>query len=217
MANIYNPKFNQNVVEVYTEEPGYTGFKGLDFTKIDSIESILESGTNVSLSGSNVFLSRISSDASGLNNKVFATGDVAPGGVQGTIVFQADLTAQYDNVDVAGYAGADISGIRQNLSDGIKTYPYSSSTISNYATSGVNGLVLSQDNNRKELFVQNLDTGVLYVKYGLNASSGSFNFVLAPNSLRNAGDGGSLSDKSYAGDVSVSGLFTPRYISWQRT
>lgn len=122
MPNIYNPNFNQNVVEVYTEEPGYTGFKGLDFTKIDSIESILESGTNAALSGSNVFLSRISENASGLNNKVFATGDAAPGGVQGTIVFQADLTAQYDNVDVAGYAGADISGLNAAVSNNFPVY-----------------------------------------------------------------------------------------------
>jgi hypothetical protein len=41
MANIYDPNFNKNVVEVYTEEPGFTGYKGLDWTKLDSIEDIL--------------------------------------------------------------------------------------------------------------------------------------------------------------------------------
>jgi hypothetical protein len=67
------------------------------------------------------------------------------------------------------------------------------------------------------LFVQNLDTGVLYVKYGLGANASSFNFVLAGNTSTNAGDGGSLNDQGYVGNVSVSGEVTPRYISWERT
>jgi hypothetical protein len=144
MPNIYNPSFNQNVVEVYTEEPGFTGFKGLDFTKIDSIESILESGTNASLSGANVFLSRIASNASGLNSKVFATGDAYPGGVQGSIVFQADLSAQYDNVDIAGYAGADISGIYGAVSN---NFPVFSSIELKYNGSNNNTGVFYKNGN----------------------------------------------------------------------
>ena len=35
MSNIQDPDFNKNVSMVYTEEPGFTGYKGLDFTKID--------------------------------------------------------------------------------------------------------------------------------------------------------------------------------------
>ena len=41
MANIQDPEFNKNVSMVYTEEPGFTGYKGLDFTKIDDVEQIL--------------------------------------------------------------------------------------------------------------------------------------------------------------------------------
>ena len=152
MPNIYNPNFNQNVVEVYTEEPGFTGFKGLDWTKLDSIEDIL---TGVGGTGPNTYLSGILDDTSSIDNKLFITGDPYPAGVQGTIVFQ--------------------------------------------------------------LYIQNLDTGVLYVKYGLNANASDFNFVLAKNTVTNAGDGGILNNENYVGDVSVSGLVTPRYISWERT
>ena len=119
MANIYDPNFNKNVVEVYTEEPGFTGYKGLDWNKLDSIEDIL---TGVGGTGPNFYLSGILNTTSGIlkdtisiDNKLFITGDPWPAGVQGTIAFQADLSAQYDNVDIAGYAGADISGIRQTV------------------------------------------------------------------------------------------------------
>jgi hypothetical protein len=88
--------------------------------------------------------------------------------------------------------------------------------ISNFTASGTNGIALQANADREELFVQNLATGQLYVKYGTNASSSSFNFVLAANTASNAGDGGSLSDQAYTGIVSVSGA-TPNYISWERS
>lgn len=122
MANIYNTEFNHNVAMVYTEEPGFTGFKGLDFTKIDSIESILLSGTNTNLSGANIFLSGIEQRTKSIDNKLFITGDPFPAGVQGTIVYQADLSAQYDNVDIAGYAGADISGLYGAVSNNFPVF-----------------------------------------------------------------------------------------------
>jgi len=193
MPNIYDPNFNKNVVEVYTEEPGFTGFKGLDWRKLDSIEDIL---TGVGGYGPNSYLSGIKQDTTSINNKLFATGDAWPAGVQGTIVFQADLNPQLD---------------------GVTTFPEQSTGISNFTVSGSNGRILAANSSRREFFVQNLDTGVLYVKYGLGASANSFNFVLAANSATNAGDGGSLNDQSYVGDVSVSGLVPPRYISWERT
>lgn len=93
------------------------------------------------------------------------------------------------------------------------------STISNFAVSGANGTVLQANANREELYVQNLATGALYIKYGDSAHSSSFNFILARNSATNAGDGGSLSDLNYTGIVSVSGAnaITPSYIAWERS
>ena len=88
--------------------------------------------------------------------------------------------------------------------------------ISNFTVSGTNGTVLQANSNREELFIQNLATGQLYVKYGASAASDSFNFVLAATTASEAGDGGSLSDLNYAGLVSVSGL-NPSYICWERS
>jgi hypothetical protein len=93
------------------------------------------------------------------------------------------------------------------------------SLVSNFTASGVNGTILNANENREELFVQNLATGALYVKYGSSASNTSFNFVLAANTTANAGDGGSLSDLNYTGIVSASGAnnLTPNYIVWERS
>jgi len=194
MANIYEPNFNKNVVEVYTEEPGFTGFKGLDWRKLDSIEDILTGAAGTF--GPNTYLSGILDNTTSIDGKIFVTGDPYPAGVQGTIVFQADLSQQFDAVT---------------------TFPEQSTGISNFTPSGSNGTILAANSYRRELYVQNLDTSVLYVKYGLGANASSFNFVLAGNTSTNAGDGGSLNDQGYVGNVSVSGEVTPRYISWERT
>lgn len=47
--NIQNTEFNKNVSMVYTREANFTGYKGLDWNKLDSIEDILNSGINVSV------------------------------------------------------------------------------------------------------------------------------------------------------------------------
>ena len=194
MGNVYDRNFNKNVVEVYTEEPGFTGFKGLDWTKLDSIEDILTGAAGTS--GPNSYLSGILAETSSIDGKLFITGDPYPAGVQGTIVFQADLTQQFDAVT---------------------NFPEQSTGISNYSIGTSNAKVLDYNQYRRELFVQNLSTGTLYVKYGINAASNSsFNFVLAGCTAQDAGDGGSLNDKSYVGEVHVYSA-TPRYIAWERT
>ena len=101
----------------------------------------------------------------------------------------------------------------------MQVFDKAGSTISNFTASGTNGIILQTNGNREELFIQNLATGQLYVMYGVNAHSSSFNFVLAGNSFANAGDGGSLSDLNYTGVVSVTGSqnLTPNYICWQRS
>jgi len=198
MPNIHDQNFNKNVIEVYTEEPGFTGYKGLDWNKIDNIEDILTQGVVISGSLSDsAGISGIKANTDSIDGKLFITGDPYPAGVQGTIVFQADLSQQFDAVT---------------------SFPEQSTGISNFAPSGTNGLVLASNSYRRELYIQNLATGQLYVKYAnTSASSSSFNFVLAGNSFQDAGDGGSLNDQSYVGGVSVSGIGTPRYIAWERT
>ena len=197
MPNQQDPNFNKNVSMVYVEEAGFTGYKGLDFTKLDSVEDILRQGVVISGSlADSAYISGIKINTDSIDSKLFITGDPYPAGVQGTIVFQADLSPQFD---------------------GVLTFPEQSTGISNFTVGQSNGTVLNLNSSRRELFVQNLDTGVLYVKYGLSAGASSFNFVLASNSSTNAGDGGSLSDQGYVGPVSVSGLVTPKYICWERS
>lgn len=96
MPNIREPNFNKNVIEVYTEEPGFTGYKGLEWNKLDSVEDILRQG--VVVSGFDANLNTTNSILGNINNKIFVTGDPSPAGVQGTIVFQADLNPQFDGV-----------------------------------------------------------------------------------------------------------------------
>lgn len=219
MPNIQDLNFNKNVSMVYVEENGFTGYKGFDFTKIDSVEDLLRQGVVVSgsladsayISGikvntddietivQNIDISanNIEASAGSINNKLFITGDPYPAGVQGTIVFQADLSQQFDAVT---------------------NFPEQSTGINNYSIGTSNTKVLNYNQYRRELFIQNLATGQLYVKYGSSAASdSSFNFVLAGASFQDAGDGGSLSDQAYIGDVNVHSVTTPRYIAWERT
>jgi hypothetical protein len=99
MPNQQDPNFNKNVSMVYVQEIGFTGYRGLDFTKIDNIEDILRQGVVISGSlsdSSNINEIKINTDS--IDNKLFITGDPYPAGVQGTIVFQADLNPQFDGV-----------------------------------------------------------------------------------------------------------------------
>ena len=99
MVNIQDPNFNKNVSMVYIEEPGFTGYKGLDFTKLDNIEDILRQGVVISGSlADSAYISGIKVNTDSIDSKLFVTGDPFPAGVQGTIVFQADLNPQFDAV-----------------------------------------------------------------------------------------------------------------------
>jgi hypothetical protein len=408
MTNIRDPEFNPNVAQVYTEEPGYTGYKGLDFTKIDNIEDILKSGINVNITGASTNFTINSAEVSvsneveiknqignpvpisnesidnlknNFNNLIFSDSS-APSGL---VVYQTNLNKDLDSVTVVisgnlpevsgtvtanagnfasipgdslpsklavvgayleddhevhpiplvvnglessrqgvgvhvgslpsisgtvtaklsqniaetdqrfiaangdsiGDAGVHIAFENENndvvlvgngsnstplpisgavtanvfgkssYADNVHPIPVNeagnsdnllrhipigfvdgnsesaivsnttplpvtaiqekSSNISNFNSSETNGTVLSANSNRKELYIQNLATGNLYVKYGESASASSFNFILASNTSENAGDGGSLSDQGYTGIVSVFGSVGPRYISWERS
>ena len=299
--NIRQTEFNKNVIQVYTEEPNFTGYKGFDFTAIDELETLVRSGLipktedlksiletgqlsvnqmdlhyltdHVSISGyglelisginealtssgininqldlnylsDNVSISGLALNYLSVLPSVTVTGENIPSGLT---VYQANLDKDYDNVSVfvsgnalnylsgiasEGVALKGINTVNVNVTGGnlnvineveiknqdnnpIPIIQEKSSSISNYNLSGSNGTILMTNLNRKELYIQNLSTGNLYVKYGLNASSSSFNFVLAANTAEDAGDGGSVSDQGYVGLVSVSGA-NPRYINWER-
>jgi hypothetical protein len=98
----------------------------------------------------------------------------------------------------------------------VTTIQQKKSNISNFTVSGTNGTVLQANGNREELYIQNLSTSHLHVKYGASAAHNSCNFVLASSTNAGGGDGGSLSDLNYTGIVSVSGV-SPNYICWERS
>ena len=125
--------------------------------------------------------------------------------IQNTEFNKNVLMVYIEEVGFSGYRGLNFSNLDDN-----------GSNISNSTAGSSNGTVLNANNFRKELFVQNLNTGILYVKYGVSAAPNSFNFVLAANSAVNAGDGGTLSDLNYTGIVSASGV-SPVYIAWERS
>lgn len=91
------------------------------------------------------------------------------------------------------------------------------STISNFTPITANGTVLSANSDREELFIQNLSTNNLFVKYGENATDSSFNFILTSGSASLAADGGTLSDLNYTGVVSVAGGVGVNCICWERS
>jgi len=229
MAN-YNKRiseFNPNVAQVWVEEPDFSGYKALDFTKIDNIEDILKSGINVNITGASTNFTINSAEVSvsneveiknqignpvpisnesidnlknNFNNLIFSDSS-APSGL---VVYQTNLNKDLDTVTAV-------------ISGSVNTNPEKSSNISNFSRGSLNGTVLNANSDRKELYIQNLSLSSLYVKYGADASSGSFNVVLSSNTAVNAGDGGSLNDLSYTGVVSVSGVGSPNYIAWERS
>jgi hypothetical protein len=89
------------------------------------------------------------------------------------------------------------------------------SWISNDIVGLGNETVMWANSDREELFIQNLGTYPLFVKYGQSASLSNFNFILTSGSAVSVGDGGTLSDLNYAGEVSVYSN-SPNYIAWER-
>ena len=101
MANIQSLDFNRNVIQVYVEKPGFTGYEGFSYSDLDT-----------SLSG-------LKTDLAKINNKLMTTGEL---GITGLIVYQADLNAVVDNVDIGGYAGADLSGLQAAVYNNFPVY-----------------------------------------------------------------------------------------------
>lgn len=68
--------------------------------------------------------------------------------------------------------------------------------------------------NRTGFQIQNLDTAILYVKFGAGASSSSYSFILKAGSMAADGTGGSSSymeGNIWRGVISVASAGTPSY------
>lgn len=164
--NIKQTDFNRNVIQVYTEEPNFTGYKGFDFTAIDDleyllraklipvssgIESILKNGSintnqldlnyltdSVSVSGALI------SFVSGINKKLDSSFNIN----------QLDLNYLTDSVSISGEAFAKLNNISNALNGSL--------------VSGVNipaGFNVYQTNLDKDLdTVTTVVSGVVSVK-----------------------------------------------------
>ena len=188
-ATSYDPS-EKRLSFVYNSE--ISGFQPLDFGKLNNVEDVL-----INFSGF------------GIN------------------VHQDDLNPITDSVSVSGklyeiISGFDAFGVnvhQDDLSfatDSVTSVPERNSTISNYTPSGSIGTILGANSARKQLYIQNMSTSHLHVKYGASVSSNSFNFILPAANTNGGGNGGTLSDLNYTGIVSASGV-SPNYICWERT
>jgi archaellum component FlaG (FlaF/FlaG flagellin family) len=106
-----------------------------------------------------------------------------------------------------------------NVSGSIFSSYIGSTSVSNNTPSGANGVILPANTNRKSWFIQNNGTGYLYLKFGTNASSTSYNMILKGAGSTDAYDGSVFLDDGarWKGDVSISGQFNIplNYINWE--
>ena len=102
---------------------------------------------------------------------------------------------------------------------GYRPQTVSTTSTSRFTPSGTLwGQLFAENPDRKVFYIQNVGTGgPIYVKYGPNAYSNSFNIILKADTAIDAGGGGSIREDSYRGVVSVSGTtnVTHRYIFWE--
>jgi hypothetical protein len=203
----------------------------------DQLETINTSGSQylASISGDIRFLRTGS-----YNNPIGVTGtriDVASGYATGTYLMvggRAVEIASGFNPQYGSGSNAMLNIARDNgalltqntdlsyIYDSVVSYTPQSSVVSNSTISGSfaatalqTGIALPANTGRKNWFVQNTsNTNPLYVRFSASAAStGNFNLILNPSSSAGQG-GGSFTDSSYMGAVSVSGT---SLIIWELT
>lgn len=95
------------------------------------------------------------------------------------------------------------------------------STVSSGLVGTEVGQVLSHNENRAAFYIQNLNTGVLYVALGSVANATRRNIILKAGSAIDDGNGGLFYNSDYVGPVAVSGQFfgaaglNQRYLVWE--
>ena len=119
--NIRQSDFNKNVIQVYTQEANFTGYKGFDFTAIDDLEYLIRQQLIPYASGIKSSLDQgVNTNQLDLN---YITDSVSIGGGalsylsgianQGINVNQLDLNYTTDNVSISGKALSYLSGIAE--------------------------------------------------------------------------------------------------------
>lgn len=109
--------------------------------------------------------------------------------------------------------------------DSVTNFNVGYSSLSNYLSAACFGVgssstgiqALTGNGNRIVMFIQNLSTLPLIVKYGLGCNSSSFNYILYPGTSNFDGKGEKISDDRYKGDVSVNTTIgvSAFFIAWE--
>lgn len=126
--------------------------------------------------------------------------------VRGAVIFLYDPA-------VTGYVPGKKSDFAGGSISNVAVSGYYGSTSSNSTPTSGNGTILNAG-NRGYFYIQNLNTGALYVKYGAGISPTSFNVILKGGVSVDDGLGAYLENDRWKGSVSVSGfeLTSGRYI-----
>jgi len=157
------------------------GFTGTLYTPVFPLDIQSVGGRAVDLAGSGFYPYYKVNDAVSLNFDK---------DLGGALAVQADLDYQIDSVT---------------------NFPVGYSSVSNYSTglldpiqaTGMAPTVISGNANRISFYGQNMGNTLLYVKFGVGASSSSFSTTLLPGLADMDGRGEKISDDSYKGDISV--------------
>lgn len=142
--------------------------------------------------GSGTFTSGVRMPAAAMSGNSGASGSASP------IFTNADNGAIY----------VQIPNLEKTV-DSIKAYPLQGATVATGGRQGVQvggsgATIFAANTNRNMLFLQNLNTGVLYVSLSGACAINNFNMILKGGAL-DGGDGGSWSTDTWLGSVSVSG------------
>ena len=121
VENIKQSEFNKNVIQVYTQEANFTGYKGFDFTAIDDLEYLIraelipyasgiKSSIDQGVNTNQLDLNYITDNVSISGRALTYLSGIANAGVN---VNQSDLNYITDNVSISGQALSYLSGIAE--------------------------------------------------------------------------------------------------------
>ncbi len=205
------------------------GNGAVSFINIFDASTIVTNVNDGSIIGTGAWRAAVPADFAAnisLSGVSISVGAVAVTGVAAVSVqnptYQVGITGQ--PISVVGSVFGTLTGnssvnVQVTGSPLVTSIYQGSTTVSNSAPSGANGLALPANSARKTLLIQNNNTGSLplYVRFGAAASTQLFNMILKGGSPV-LGDGATFIDSFgiWRGDVYCSGQ-SPNYTIWELT
>ena len=154
VENIKQSEFNKNVIQVYTQEANFTGYKGFDFTAIDDLEYLIrqqlipyasgiKSSLDLGINTNQLDLNYITDNVSISGRALTYLSGIANEGVN---VNQLDLNYITDNVSISGQALSYLSGMVNqgiNVNQADLNYITDNVSISGQALSYLSGIAVN--------------------------------------------------------------------------